>query len=259
MAFKLFNANSKIVQMHEKIEATLDAIPDLLFEVGLDGYYYDIHAHDAQLLFKPAAELIGRRMQEVLPSSIADTMMSAVVEAYEKGSSSGRQYELTVPAGQFWFELSVSIKARDSEDPRFIILARNITERKQFERAIQEKESHFESLFANAPVGIVYSTLEGKIISINAEYARILGYASPEEAKELINQTSLSEAVYASPKNRAILLDQIRNAPGSWVRTEQPFRRKDGDIVVAKAVFRASPDNCEVLEGFLEESSLPRQ
>ncbi len=120
-------------------------------------------------------------------------------------------------------------------------------------KKIQDKEARFESLFNNAPIGIVYSTLDGKIIAVNSEYARILGYSSPEDAKQAINLSSLAEAVYASPEDRRALLEQEAMSLGEWVKTEQSYRKKDGRPILAKAAFRATRENPEVLEGFLED------
>ena len=72
--------------------------------------------------------------------------MSALLEAKEKGLSSGKQLELELPQGKFWFELSVSRKHVDPGlEPRFIVLARDITERKAAEQRILNL-AHYDSL-----------------------------------------------------------------------------------------------------------------
>ena len=59
--------------------------------------------------------------------------MAALREADEKGFK-GREYALQVGDQQLWFELAVSRKpAAASEIPRFMILARDVTERRRLE------------------------------------------------------------------------------------------------------------------------------
>jgi PAS domain S-box-containing protein len=117
--------------------AILNAIPDLLFEVDIDGRYTDYRAPNPALLAAPAEDLVGKTIAEVLPPVAADVCMSALRTALECGSSSGAQFELILPKGHVWFELSVSRKAvGDGEKPRFIILSRDITERKVAEARI---------------------------------------------------------------------------------------------------------------------------
>ncbi len=126
--------------------AVLNAIPDLLFELDLDGRYIDYHSPRTDLLAAPAESHIGKTIVEVLPPDAAEVCFSALLEAHEKGSSSGKQFELQLPHGVFWFELSVSRKAADSgQKPRFIVLSRDITERKEAENKTY-KLAYFDSL-----------------------------------------------------------------------------------------------------------------
>jgi PAS domain S-box-containing protein len=119
------------------LQATLDAIPDLLFEVDLEGRYCDIHAPRQDLLALPEEQLIGRRISEVLPPEAVSACMDALQEANENGWSVGKQFELPLPHGKFWFELSVSRKvATTSPNNHFIVLSRDITERKHDQEKI---------------------------------------------------------------------------------------------------------------------------
>ncbi|MFZ2649120.1 MAG: EAL domain-containing protein, partial [Burkholderiaceae bacterium] len=73
----------------------------------------------------------------VLPPAAAAGCMAALRSALELGSTSGQQYELLRATGRSWFELSVSRKTVDAgREPRFIVLSRDITERKAAEARI---------------------------------------------------------------------------------------------------------------------------
>ena len=72
--------------------------------------------------------------------------MAALQTAKETGTSTGQQYELKLDHGSFWFELSiVRIEAVQGETPNFIILSRDITERKDAEKKITQL-AMFDSL-----------------------------------------------------------------------------------------------------------------
>ena len=117
--------------------AILQAIPDLLFEMDLQGRHLECHSPRSELLAVPVEQLLGRTVDEVMPPEAAHTCLAALHEAHAQGSSSGKQFELDLPRGTFWFELSVSRKAtQDGEEPRFIVLSRDITERKDAEKKI---------------------------------------------------------------------------------------------------------------------------
>ncbi len=121
-----------IAAVQNQLQATLDAIPDLLFEVGLDGLIHGLHSGREDLLTAPPALLVGKRADQVLPPEAANEVMLALHEAHANGQSQGHQYALELPQGRVWFELSVARKpVEEGHDPRFILLARDITDRRQ--------------------------------------------------------------------------------------------------------------------------------
>lgn len=136
----LFRSHQAMLDVHAaeaRHAALLNAIPDLLFELDLDGRYLDHRAPRRDLLAQPAETLMGRTVTEVLPPTAATACMAALRAAHEHGASSGTQFELELPTGNTWFELSVARKAVPAgERPRFIVLSRDITERKVAEARI---------------------------------------------------------------------------------------------------------------------------
>jgi signal transduction histidine kinase/ActR/RegA family two-component response regulator len=119
------------------LASLIQAIPDLLFEVGLDGRYYNCYARDPDKLVKPAEQLVGRTVGEMMPSPAAEVCLEALQEAHISGHSHGRQLLLPVPSGERWFELSVARKTGPVTDqPRFVVLSRDISDRKQHEKEL---------------------------------------------------------------------------------------------------------------------------
>jgi PAS domain S-box-containing protein len=139
--------NMQVQRSQNQLQATLDAVPDPLFVLGLDGRYHDFHSPRTDLLVVPTDVLIGKTVSDILPPDAADICMAALREAHEQGVSTGKQCELSLSQGKFWFELSVSRKPTDiGQEPRFIVLARDITERKQQEIQEETRRLIFERL-----------------------------------------------------------------------------------------------------------------
>jgi PAS domain S-box-containing protein len=129
----------------DQLEATLTAIPDLLFELDSDGVYVDCRAARLDLLVVPPEQFLGRNMRETLPADAADTVFRAMDEARQKGQSNGAQMRLTLAAGEFWFELSVAVKrGQAGQADHFIVLSRDITDRKQAEAALAQRGDDLE-------------------------------------------------------------------------------------------------------------------
>ncbi len=163
--------------MSDNLKATIDAIPDLLYDIALDGRYYAAHSSNTWLLALPAQNLVGRTVQDVMPTDAAIIIMSALMQAYENGLSQGKQYELSLPQGDLWFELSVARKSTlDDDVPRFIVLSRDITVRKRFERMLKQNEEDLHTIFALSPDGIVVFDSNNEISHVNGLFCDITGY-----------------------------------------------------------------------------------
>jgi len=177
-----------------RLRATIDAIPDLLFETDIDGKYYFAHSPNQSLLAAPKEALIGKTVQEVLPADAAYVVMSAINQADDEGKSHGKQFELDLPHGKCWFELSVSKKPKlAGEGTRFIVLSRDITERKQAELKLHESAVSLEKAQASAHLGsweLDLATMTGVWSDENFRlYYRdpVLGTPSFNEFLELIH------------------------------------------------------------------------
>jgi diguanylate cyclase (GGDEF)-like protein/PAS domain S-box-containing protein len=126
--------------------AILEAIPDLLFELDIDGRYVNYHSPRTDLLAAPPEVFLGKRVSEILPPAAAKVCMAALKVAETDGVCIGEQIELSLSHGTFWFELSVSRKATaDGQKPHFIVLSRDITERRLAEERIR-RLAYFDSL-----------------------------------------------------------------------------------------------------------------
>ena len=130
LALRAANANNT---------AILRALPDLLFEVDIDGLQIAFHSSRTDLLMAPVEHNLGKTIAQVLPPHASRIVMAALQTANETGISTGQQYELKLEQGNFWFELSVARKeAAAGQKPNFIILSRDITERKDAEKKIMQ-------------------------------------------------------------------------------------------------------------------------
>jgi len=126
--------------------AVLGAIPDLLFELDLQGRCLDYRPPRSTGMPMPPQVPIGATVHDTLPPAAAQIILEALRAASEHGFSSGQQFELLLPEGVQWYELSVSRKVmQDVAEPSFIVLLRNVTERKRAEIQIANL-AFFDSL-----------------------------------------------------------------------------------------------------------------
>ncbi|HEV2826849.1 MAG TPA: response regulator, partial [Pyrinomonadaceae bacterium] len=65
-------------------------------------------------------------------------------------------------------------------------------------RATEEK---YRSIFENATEGLFQSTIEGRLLTVNPAFARIMGYDSPEET--IATLIDITHQLYVNPEDRA--------------------------------------------------------
>jgi diguanylate cyclase (GGDEF)-like protein/PAS domain S-box-containing protein len=128
-----------VVRLANDLSATLQAIPDLLFEIDDAGRYLKVVTHQTELLAASKAQLLGHTVREVMPEASANLVMQALARARDSGTDYGTEFALSLPVGERWFELSVAKKQVTSKDmPTYIVLSREVTERKKAQDEIND-------------------------------------------------------------------------------------------------------------------------
>jgi PAS domain S-box-containing protein len=102
----------------------------------------------------------------------------------------------------------------------------DITERKKAEKALQESEQKYRSLFEESKDVVYISTPEGKFLDINNAGVELLGYSSKEE----LLQINIPQDLYDSPADR-IHFQNVLLRQGFVKDFEVVFKRKDGERV----------------------------
>lgn len=84
---------------------------------------------------------------------------------------------------------------------------RIVRHRQDLLNRLRESEERFRSIFDNAAVGIYVCTLEGRLVTVNATFARMLGYTGQAEMLRLVRD--FGEQVYDDPGRRRHLCERL--------------------------------------------------
>lgn len=228
--------------------AVLAAIPDLLFEMDSDGRYVRCHTPRPDMLVMPLGELIGRTVEEVMPPEAAAVCRAAFREAQEKGLSTGKQYEIRVPRGLLCFELSVSCKQGESGAPNFIVVCRDITERKEAERRIM-RLAFFDSLTGLPNRQSFLERVEREVRRAEQRDARFAVLFLDLDGFKAVNDTmghSAGDAVLrqaAERLQRGIRDSDVLSHVGGGSRGDFELARLGGDEFTALIMDIGGPDD----------------
>ena len=124
-------------------------------------------------------------------------------------------------------------------------LAALAIERNLAEEALRASEAKFRGLFEGVIEGVYQSTRDGRLVSVNSAFVKMLGYDSAEEMYALPSSVML----YWSAPDRADFVRRV-DADGEVRSMEVVLRRRDGTQVVALENSRGVRDGSGRIVGY---------
>lgn len=113
-------------------------------------------------------DMLMRTMMELYPEIEKTEMFAALQRCMDDRTPHRMENQFTFPDGDTgWFELSI-----EPVPEGLFILSIDITERKQAERELQEREVRYRTLFENLPIPVFTKDREGRYTSFNHEESR---------------------------------------------------------------------------------------
>jgi diguanylate cyclase (GGDEF)-like protein/PAS domain S-box-containing protein len=104
-------------------------------------------------------------------------------------------------------------------------LIQDITARKHIEQSLLDTEFRYRSIFENAIEGIFQTSPNGQYLIVNPALARIYGYSSADELKQVLN--NIQQQLYVEPSRRDQFV-QTMAEHGSVHNFESLVYKKDG-------------------------------
>lgn len=102
--------------------------------------------------------------------------------------------------------------------------------RTRAEAQLRDSEERYRLTFEQAAVGIVHSSIEGRILRCNARFAEIIGYPLEEVGSLTFQQITMPEELAEGLK----LNQQIWAGESARATVEKRYIRKDGSLIWAK-------------------------
>ncbi|MEM9542703.1 MAG: PAS domain S-box protein [Cyanobacteria bacterium P01_E01_bin.42] len=215
------HAELQLRQKHEELEAIFATFPDLFFRMAADGTILDYRGEISEL-YLPPDMFLGQRIQTVLPADVVAKLETGIQQVLQTGEVVSIEYALPVVQGICEYEARLVPFQNEQE----IVIIRNITDRKQTERALRESEERFRQLAEN--IGSIFwmtDPAKSQIIYVSPAHEVIWG----QNCQDLYDRPlSFLEAIH--PEDR----DRIANALPSQLQGEydEEYRilRPDGEM-----------------------------
>ena len=234
------------IRLRRLLENSLDGI----LMTSPDGRIFSANPAMCTLLNRTEEEIIHLGRQGIVDTN--DPHLPILIEEREKtGKAKGelrmiRKDGLMVPV-----EVSTSLFVDKFGEVRTSMIVRDITTRKQVEKALRYSEELFRSLFENATIGLYRTAPDGAILMANPTLIRMLGYTTFEE----LAQRNLEEEGFEPDFSRKSYLKKLEKE-GEIHGFESAWKRKDGSFVFVRESSRVNRDidgNIMYYEGTVED------
>ncbi|MBK7057350.1 MAG: PAS domain S-box protein [Leptospiraceae bacterium] len=157
----------ELLQVKERQEALLNAIPDLIFRMNGQGVYLDVKAlPDNTIISKE--KIIGENYANIpLPSPAKEELWHCLQVALDTGEIQTYEYEVPFEEGIRYFEARI-VKSGQNET---VSIIRDVTEKKQLETKAKEHLELFHAFFQSSPTAIALNRIsDGRFIEVNDSF-----------------------------------------------------------------------------------------
>ena len=116
------------------LRALAGAMSDVVVVLDRDGRYLDVVTRRADLLVRPANELLSRTIHDVFPADSADMFVRWIGQVLDTGRRVEDEYEVEIAGRRTWFAAVVAPLSATT----VIWIARDITERTALEAQLRQ-------------------------------------------------------------------------------------------------------------------------
>src|SRR5438477_6565804 len=194
-----------------ELEALFAAINDVILVLDAEGRYVKIAPTNPSLLYRPAAELLGKTLREVFDGAQAEQFMEYIRTALQTRTTVHFEYSLPIGGREVWFSGAISPMSRD----QVVLVGRDMTERRLAERELRETLSLLNATFESTADGILVGDLAGRIVSFNRTFAEL--WRIPDSILEAKD----------SAQTLAFVLEQLADPQGFLSKIRELYARPD--------------------------------
>lgn len=224
-------AETELRQTIDYLQAVLNSVGDAVFvQDGVTGRILDANPRATELYGYTREEL--RQLQPgALSPGVSPYSRKEVLEWMERARRLGPQtfeWQAQHKDGHlFWVEISLRY-AEIGGEPRFVVAAREITQRKEFEAALRETGEYLQAVLDALNDAIfVDDALTGQIIDVNQRMCEMYGYTREQVLHLSVGDLSQGEPPY-SQDDALVMLNKARTeGPQTF---EWLAKRRDGSL-----------------------------
>ena len=213
---------SVLIESEQRLQAVIQSAMDAIVIADAQQRIVLFNAAAEQIFRRPRAQMVGAAIGRIIPGDWfkRQPFYTSATDA------PGAHLALTgvrADGGDFPIDASVAPVLLDGVE-HFIVIVRDVTERKQVEAALRESEEQHRTILRTAMDGFWLVDTQGRLLEVNETYCRMSGYSAQELLAMVIPDLEAIEALDDTATHMQRIIDKGHD------RFESRHRRKDGSI-----------------------------
>ena len=226
-----------------EVRRLLDELPEAVLLVNADGVVLSTNAAALAMFDLSRRELVDTHLVDLASGEDHVRLGAAIQRAFEGDDVDPIQLEMhtgnrrtVVTEGSF----HLPRRTIAADDRRLVVRLRDVSEREQQSRALDQARRRFQQAFQSAPTGMALVRVDdGRIIDANQSLAEMLRRDVNELVGCTLREFTHPDDVRAAQPHRARLELGIVDS----FRIDQRYRRRDGEYVWARTRVSAAEDD----------------
>ncbi len=177
------NAQIQLIQEKEWSEKIINSASSIIVALDKEAKIYLFNRYAEELTGYKAEEVFGKNWINIfIPEKQQKNIYEVFCEIVEKKLIS-HQHEnviLTKSGDERLIRWNNALILENNELKMILSVGEDITERKKIEDKLKESEENFRTVIKSAPVGIILSDINDKILFVNNKFIELTGYTKED-------------------------------------------------------------------------------
>ncbi len=235
-------------QATEQLRQVVQTAMDGFLLVANDGRILDANPAFCRMFGAPAETLRSRTVMQI-DAHMTEAQVVQQIETVLREGADRFETKLQRDDGSVVYaELSAVTMSVGKDAPSVAAFVRDVTDRRQAQRALQESEARYRGLFENSRDAIYVTTIDGAFEDVNPSMCNLFGYARNElllvNARELyadsVDRERFQELVgrYGSLSDFPVMLKKKTGEEIECLLTASARRDEESKIVAYEGIVR---------------------
>ena len=207
-------------ESEKRYRALIENAGDIMFKTDATGHFTFVNQAGRRIAGYDEQEVIGKEYWSLLRPDVREDAIRFFGLQFVKGQQNTySEFPIISKDGrEIWLGQNTSLLVEDGVVSGFQATARDITDRKKVEEALQESEERFRTLSDKTPLGMTLIGIDGRYEYMNPAFMKIFGY----DLSDIPTGMEWFRTAFPDPENRqkaiAAWKEDLNNYPNLEIR-----------------------------------------